>query len=328
MRGYFTRLAKQSGLAIGAGSPYTQVDLGSRSSVAPESAKAPLHVETVDLVNPSAEDRGSQSLAAHWSSFERGTRDKAVSASRRRTPADINDSPTFGGETEPGGKHVPSREASDYSVSIFPDNSNQQIVQLSETKLVRQGSPHSSALKDNAGAGWPEADGTSGKRGEQRWVGKGGVVRVGERGGPVQQRLALDPDSFSEVARVLGQQGPNSSIPLDYLDDIREWLSSPPNRIEVIQSSEADANPKKAFTAFEQDVGSLVPNFSDRDPSSQNDIQEFSLSIGSISIVVEQPGQPQKDRPVSRQPLERESDGAQPGPRDTFALSRSYFRGF
>ncbi|HEY3040667.1 MAG TPA: hypothetical protein VGJ66_18155 [Pyrinomonadaceae bacterium] len=318
MRGYFTGLAKQSGLAIGdfgAGSPKAKAHQDSSSRVSSGRAGATLpvetalHVDSVELVNPSAESGGSRSLATRSSSFQRGTGDQDASATGGGTPADIQ------------GTQSPGVEAKQ-----FPDSSNQQIVERSETKFICQGSSQSSTFVDNAGEGSFEADGPASETGEQSWAGQGGVVRVGERGRSDHQKSTLNRDLFSRVAPAPGRQGPDFSIPLDYLDDIREWLSSPPDSIEAIQTNEADSNPEKAFTASQQDVRLLVPNLSDR--SSQNDIQEFSLSIGSISIVVEQPAQPPIDRPASRQPVENQAASAQPGARDTFALSRSYFRGF
>ena len=323
MKSYFTGLAKQSGLAIGAfgaGSLRAKARQDSSSLVPSGRAGAAvpietaLHVESVELVNPSADDRGSRSLATRSSSFQRGTRDQDVSATGHRTSADIL------------GTHIHGTQSPGVEAKQFPDSSNQQIVERSETSLISQGSSQFSAVGDNAGEGSLEADGPGSETGEQSWAGQGGVVRVGERGGSNYQRSTLDRDLFSEVAPALGRQGPDFPIPLDYLDDIREWLSSPPNSIEAIRTSEADSNSEKAFTASEQDVRVLVPNLSDR--SSQNDIQEFSLSIGSISIVVEQPAQPPIDRPATRQSVENQPASAQPAARDTFALSRSYFRGF
>lgn len=317
MRGYFTRLAKQSGLAIGsAGAASAQAKAHLRSSpraspAAARNVETPLHFESVDLITPSAADPGSPSLTDRGSSFGRGLLNQDAFASGPAMPADINGAQSFRGE-----------------VSSFPDSSNQQIAKLSETKLVRQGSSRPSASADNVGEGWAEADGPGGERSEQPWTGQGGVVRVGERRGSNDQRSTLDSASFSEVAPAIGRQNPDFSIPPDYLEDIREWLSSTPNSIEAIRSSEDDSNPGKAFTASKQEVRALVPNLSDRDGSSQKDIQEFSLSIGSISIVVEQPAQAPNDRPASRQPIERQPASAQTGATDTFALSRSYFRGF
>lgn len=306
MRGYFKSLAKQSGVAVGAGGSSAP---GSPLRIAPDRAPTPPHAEGVDLINSTAasEDPGSRTLTSHWSSIERGPRDHEGGR--------FNDLKTPGVGTEHG-KHGPGADVS--------DSADQQAVELSETRLIRSGSAHSFAFEAKQGS---EADGPSGNKGEQRWTGKGGVIRVGEPGSSFPQKLAGEQDSLSELAHTL-RQGPDYSISREDLEGIREWLSSPPHSIEAIQNrAAADLNPPKVFSASE-DIRSLVPNFSDRESGSQTEIQEFSLSIGSISVVVEQPAQPPPDRPASRRPVESESATGQPGVRDTFALSRSYFRGF
>lgn len=268
MRGYFTRLAKQSGVAINASNPSARARPGPLPRVPPDGTSPSLHLETVDLVDslPPGEE-----------------------VTRQATRSD----PKISSESEQAGRQV-----------AVSDVFNPPFSTPSRTGFFRQRSTRSLAL-EKAGESESEVAALSSEALEKESGGKGGVVRVGERASSIEQKFASD-----------------------YLEGVREWLSSPPNRIEAIQSSEAEANPRKAFTAFEQEVGSLVPNFSDRDPASQNDIQEFSLSIGSISIVVEEPAQQPKQRPNSVQPIESASVSTQPRARDAFALSRSYFRGF
>lgn len=294
MRGYFTRLAKQSGAAIGAGNPSARARPGPLPRVPPDGAGAPLHVETVAWANSltPAEDVGLQSRAG-----ERSTRNQDASEGARR----------------------PTRN--DPNISSESD-SNKQIGELSETSFFRLGSTRSRASE-----GQPEVAGSTSEALEKQASGKGGVVRVGERGSSSEQKPAPEPDSFTEVALAIARQ--EASIPRDYLADIREWLSSPPVTSEAIESrSAAHRSPEKMSTAQEQADRSLHSNFVDRDSAPQHDIQEFSLSIGSISIVVEEPAQPPKQRSNSVQPVESASVSAQPGARDAFALSRSYFRGF
>jgi hypothetical protein len=321
MRGYFTRLAQQSGVAIGVSNPSTRARPGSHPRVPPVGAGAPLHVETVDWVDsfPPAEEVGLQSGSV-------GTSTSSQDASEGAGQPTHNDQ-HIPSDSEQAKRQVAASDVPNPSIATSSDGSSKQIVELSETSFFRQGSTSPLALERASERG--DVAGSSSEGLKKQWVGEGGVVRVGERGNSSEQKPAPEPDPFDEVARAIAR--PEPSIPRDYLAGIREWLSSPPvisEAIETIESRDArDRNPAKGSTAQKQ-ADRSHSNFVPRDSAPQNDIQEFSLSIGRISIVVEQPAQPPRDRPASPQPAERDSASGQSGGRDAFALSRSYFRGF
>jgi hypothetical protein len=321
MRGYFTRLAKQSGVAIGVSNPSARARPSSRPRVPPVGAGPPLHVEAVNWVDsfPPAEEVGWQSGSVDGSTRNQDGSEGAWQPipNDRQIPSD----------SEQAKRQVAASDVPNTSIATSSDGSNKQIVELSETSFSRQSSTRSLGLERASERG--DVAGSSSEGPKKQWGEKGGVVRIGERRKSIEQKPAPEPDPFDEVARAIVR--PEPSIPRDYLAGIREWLSSPPvisEAIETIESRDAwDRNPAKISTAEEQ-ADRSHSNFVPRDSAPQNDIQEFSLSIGRISIVVEQPAQPLKDRPASRQPVETRPASEQSGGRDAFALSRSYFRGF
>jgi hypothetical protein len=323
MRGnYFTRLAEQSGLAIGVRNQSARARPASYPLVPAVGAEAPLHVETVDWANsvPPSEGGGLPS-----SSVERSTRDQDASEGAWQPTRNKQQIPSGSEQAE---RQLAASALPNPSIATSSDDSNKRIVELSETSFFRHGSTRSATLEKAGERG--NVAGSSSEGLKRSSGGMAGVIRVGDHGNSIEQKPAPETDPFTEVARVIARHEP--SIPGDYLADIREWLSSPMITSEAIETTESrdvwNRNPRKVSTAQEQADRSLQFNLVPRDSAPQNDIQEFSLSIGRISIVVEQPAQPPKERAARPQPVERKSASGQSGARDTFALSRSYFRGF
>ncbi|HEX3231180.1 MAG TPA: hypothetical protein VHQ95_19530, partial [Pyrinomonadaceae bacterium] len=118
------------------------------------------------------------------------------------------------------------------------------------------------------------------------------------------------------------------SIPHEYLEGIREWLDSPPIEIEGSEPRRALQQSAESTFGTVKDPGqSPRPTIVDPEASPQNEIQEFSLSIGSISIVVEEPPAP-RPQPNNVPPQTAATVSPAPPAHDAFALSRRYFRGF
>jgi len=221
------------------------------------------------------------------------------------------------------------------SIRSAADRPNNQIAELSETSFVIPGSTFSLDLTGN------EREHESGSRTgslEKHFAEKGGVVRVGEQVSAGERKPDAEVRPNLEVGRESGLQ---SSIRSDYLEGIREWLETPSITSEAgLTGRDVDQPPEQVSTPLDPaDQSQWVPRapraaqdlhtvFVEREPDPQNEIQEFSLSIGSISIVVEEPAQQPKLRSNSVQPVESALVNAQPRARDAFALSRSYFRGF
>ena len=86
-------------------------------------------------------------------------------------------------------------------------------------------------------------------------------------------------------------------------------------------------SPESAFATVKERGQLTRPTLVDREVPPQNEMQEFSLSIGSISIVVEEPPAP-KQQVNHVQPQTAVAVSPAPPAHDAFALSRRYFRGF
>jgi len=154
---------------------------------------------------------------------------------------------------------------------------------------------------------------------------KAGVIRVGEPENSLELETARDADlsgeTFPEAAPAL------VSIPRDYLEGIREWLNSP--AIEFKKGEErqiAKADSSTTFTRSKDDDHFSRPKVPEPPIPPQSEIQEFSLSIGSISIVVEDGAPKQLTNSVPQQPSAPVKSA--PQTHDAFALTRRYFRGF
>jgi hypothetical protein len=154
----------------------------------------------------------------------------------------------------------------------------------------------------------------------------GGVIRVGEPENPTKTKTTKAPESSSELFR--SDVPMATSIPHEYLEGIREWLDSPPIEIEHSDGrNPLQQSPESAFVTMKEPAQSTRPTLVDPEAPPQNEIQEFSLSIGSISIVVEEPPAP-KQQANHVQPQTPAAVSPAPPAHDAFALSRRYFRGF
>jgi len=150
---------------------------------------------------------------------------------------------------------------------------------------------------------------------------KGGVIRVGESESPIEMKTESSSELFRRDVPVA------TSIPDEYLAGIREWLDSPPIEIEASERRKTLQQSPESAQVPVKDRGQALPTLRDSGVSPQNEIQEFSLSIGSISIVVEEPPAPKQQ--VNHVPPQTPAPVSAAAPaHDAFALSRRYFRGF
>ena len=149
------------------------------------------------------------------------------------------------------------------------------------------------------------------------------MIRVGESENPIEMKATESPQSSSERDLPVA-----TSIPHEYLEGIREWLDSPPFEIEAREHRGAlKQSPESALVTMKEPGQAMLPTPGDSGVSAQNEIQEFSLSIGSISIVVEDPPAP-KQPANNVQPQRAAAVNPAPPAHDAFALTRRYFRGF
>ena len=291
MKGYFRGLAKQTGLAFAGGNRTVRV----APSAAPDSISAsPLHIENIDLVE-------SSTLVGEGGLQHRANR-QAVEASafrgEREQPERAMDVETSA--TRPSDLTRSSTDNTPHSVSS---------TEVFETRFDAERSVPSTMPSRSSDLG-------SDTEGFEQSGSKPGVVRVGEGQDYVESRHKHELSNFAEAIRREEQ-----TIPREYLEGIREWLSSSVTRTEELENR----------IIAEHDSGPSTPSFPslvERDHQTQNQVQEFSLSIGSISVVVEEPAQPARPKQNNTQEAGHQSVNVQSRTSDAFALTRSYFRGF
>lgn len=287
MSGYFKSLVKQSGVNIGARNSST-LEHRATSHRAPDPV-TPLHVDTVAVAGPTGEvDRveGKPALTkpAYEISEQFTPREPIFDTSTNTPPAISTHSTEARSETKAPQQSEPSlARESPAAPETKPETSFEAPVSINEVIESRKTTP--------------------------------GVIRIGEIENDIDQPSISESD-----ARAFDRS--EFSIPPDYLEGIREWLTAPPVKNDEISTDHHDNDP----VALKPNERSRRPTI-ELDPASHDELQEFSLSIGSISIVVEEPAR-QPPPPTNTQPVEHAPANAQPRARDAFALNRNYFRGF
>ena len=305
MSGYFKSLVKQSGVSIG---------VRNSSAVARETVARPLapdritppHRESVAMVEPTAgelnhfETRTTENQAA--ATFGERVATRAPIANENDAATDI---PTI----------VSHRTRS--------TQTEQAALNQSESNLAQENSTDPAMPARRAGA-MMELSVLQHDVIENPTETPAGVIRVGEHRSASDRELATESDPLGETARALAQS--KFSIPPDYLEGIREWLASPPVNTDDVTTDRLIEHHDNDSPEPRESDRSLRPNI-ELNLSAPDELQEFSLSIGSISITVEEPAR-QPSPPTTLQPIERSPANTQPPASDAFALSRSYFRGF
>ena len=316
MKGYFSSLAKQSGVQIRAGKAPARPNPA--PEVRPTGPVAPLESETVHFVDsePAAvaqpvrqPDRHSPQDSDRQPTETSGYR--AVPEHPRAPAENLSQSESVTTSfAVPAVSNAPQETVTNNAVNIGPERL--------ETSLPSENSLASLVLEPPAEP-VPTGHDQTGAVLEDRSP-KKGVVRLRDEN-KIEIKTGPQTDSVGEKGRDLTPAA--SSIPHDYLEGIREWLTAPPvDRGE----SESRSRSEKAFTAVKEDHQPKRPHLVETG-SPQNEIQELSLSIGSISIVVEEAAQPKQPAPMT-QPQTNATASPAPQAHDAFALTRRYFRGF
>ncbi len=294
MKGYFSQLARHTGLHFTSaarstipGSPIANSD--SKPPVFGEqnaSPAAPLHVEEVTLVSP--------------------------------TPT----ASTLSTSTEPIGRSVPENAQTDQTSETTPSVQPSQTAQDTQAESVRSFpeafAVHESSQADDTGQGSSDTRDT---RSLSQVKGKDAPRGATEHQSPFPERnteqdqvstTAVAHDLQAERAIVsttqpqphepttnLPSQTANDLDPRDpvqrevlvrqYLREVRAWVAAPPTPIPDV--------PEKELTQATQLTSKWQPENSavEREPlqpatqATQLDVHETSLSIGSISVVIEDP---------------------------------------
>ena len=303
MKGYFSSLAKQSSVSIRGGRT-SQARLP--QAPRPETL-APLHSETVLFVDPTPT---TVRLVNDNQTPEVGS----LQAISQHSPVPI-EGPAISSQSRSTGRSLAtpalsnSTHRSRTGDTLGPVAPFENSFSMTNSPKVAIESPEKSEapLVERPDL---EVEGAPPK--------KGGVIRVGESESPIE----LKTESSSELFPVA------TSIPHEYLEGIREWLGAPPIEIEdSARRRTLQQSPESGFVTTKNSGESGRPTLVESDGPPQNEIQEFSLSIGSISIVVEEPPAPKQPANLA-QPQTPVAVSPAPPAHDAFALSRRYFRGF
>src|SRR5712691_9690861 len=117
MNGYFAHLAKLSGVPIGGSTPSARAGQGALPRVPPEVTEAPLHIESVALVDSSP--AGETALESH--SVERSVRRHDA----HESPELVRSDPRISGEDR-----LAAREVAEPSIAARSDDSDKQTEEL------------------------------------------------------------------------------------------------------------------------------------------------------------------------------------------------------
>jgi len=305
MKGYFSSLAKQSSVSIRGGQTS-----GARLPHAPMTETlAPLHSETILFVDSTP----TTVRPIHESQTTEETSPQGISIH----PPALIEGPDI--SNQGGSASLAPREISKTPYQTRPDETLRSVAPV-ENSLSIAKAP-AVAIEDSFDPGASlaerpdvELEGQASK--------KGGVIRVGESESPIESKTESSRAGSRRDVPVA------TSIPHEYLEGIREWLDSPPIEIEEsARRKTLQPSPESAFATVKERGQSTRPRLADPEVSPQNEIQEFSLSIGSISIVVEEPPAPKQQLNQVQPQTPSAVSPASPA-HDAFALSRRYFRGF
>src|SRR4029453_6915150 len=105
------------------------------------------------------------------------------------------------------------------------EQTEQTALNQSESDLAQENSTRPERSARRAGT-MPEVSVLKHEVIEDQTETTAGVIRVGEKRSASDPELVTESDPLSETARALAHR--EFSIPPDYLEGIREWLSSPP----------------------------------------------------------------------------------------------------
>jgi hypothetical protein len=360
MRGYFSQLARSTGIRIAparthAAAPHAESRAEPRAAV----TAAPPHVEEVTFVEQPpdprrADGRAEESEAAgdrtrrvsdagrarpdSQHSAEAARRDaSAVSADSAASPLDAElprgESPAGSPAPRPddaADEHLDALDAGD-----TPRTSARATAE-SPTPRPERRTPDSRAEQSRAveiREGFPsESEGELTARadapGEQERVSNQGTRldarRAARRG---EEPDASDEPAAAELAATIDdERGARVGLVRQYLREVRAWVEASPEPEDVLPewAGEAEESPpgRRAgeSRAAEASV-SLEPP-----PARAPEVQDVSLSIGSISIVVE--GTQQQQIPVTPPPQQQAPAGAHGAPAAPVDLSRYYIRRF
>ncbi len=361
MSDYFSHLARASGLAVGKRptasgvAPHGRVATAShvgapatRATVAAGAAPGPAHVEHIIFVEqprdaarragefegtgdetarPEREGRAAigtgrgESPVGRSSRRERGSREDA----RPGSPDDAAHRRTRAPESSSTAREVrPAPPA--------PEEGSIGFVVTDDAGWTTQGTRRPESISSDAAE---ESDDSARASSQVRTHAREEVVLVAPHESPDARGARQTHDrADASDARALDSLDP-AEAPRAYLREIIEWISAPPSaqtndeeeRVRA-RRGEREAAEASAVAAIEivneRDVASAarVRAEAERGPG----VDDFTLSIGSIHVVVEEPQGQVNARPAPQSPTPAQSGRATAGDDGVSRLRRHYIR--
>lgn len=317
MNNYFSRLAKHTGLKIGPRST------ANRIAASPPSAfqnallpEAPLEVEEVKSVDPSRDafsvrhDAQAQDLASHEAALP-GSEGRSVGHGRESAippPLDPSD------QARPGVTHPPehetvSLEAGGRQIESAANRSSKSAPPIAHHVIETYVVNDSTASPSTSLAGqMPPPSGAK--------VEVGGIEAMAER--PASQPRSFAPRGRLQTANPAQSPDEPAATKLTASwEDVYEWIQAAPDLMEREGAATGSRGPMPSLELH--GMSDLAPP---AERGNEPEAQDFQLSIGNISIVVEAPPPP---TPAQIVPPVRAVTPPEPK-REVSRLSRHYIR--
>jgi hypothetical protein len=337
MKGYFFRLAQQTGLRRKPQANAAQQKSGGVVEPRPASSTEPRHSlkpldqeETRFVSEPHTASSSHTSRQADDINASLPLKKQAVETSSRENDFSTESARNFSARdlhrassefqesaTDAGRNNQASTDASNIEARLQPQDARIRIVQPTTPQETFRHQDHAQTLQPS------EADAQSAAL----------SVSQKEIGGPaaVEARESLikkEPEHFKETASLL-ESGVTDKELLQkvFFKEINEWIAAPVETVAETESREPTAleENRQLVSLIEPDANAAAQLFRaqarERERLEQHDL---SLSIGSISIVIEEPPAQAQPQPVQTQP--RAETNRSQGSREFSRLSRHYIR--
>jgi hypothetical protein len=297
MKGYFARIAEQSGLRYPGGNAETRVLSGGKRTHEP----APLEREETVLVSSSGATENAMAKIERDDiepSQSGPDQESTQSTGREREPSVSRTAPVQS-PAGPATRPVLNEGRADAG----PDENRKKSAAVMEvSRMAPNGVAKVDTAITQAASGGLEHSGTERER-TRRADGLDSMQpRVAKPADPLSRRGSESAPYFAKTAEIIekGKTGAEDAQTI-LLREVHEWVASSPAEA----SAEHDETPPspEAVRPIEQRVAILRE--SDREERAERARpveQSFELSIGTISVIVEEPEKPRQPEAPARRP--------------------------
>jgi|GEM_PF-3876280 len=343
MKGYFKQLAHQTGLTFESGSKPSSALNNSRTQNASAPTQtgtraktSPLHVEEVTYVAqpPSTArttpDRVDKEIAQKSSTVNKHLEANTFTETSEpdRTPSSPEPLPHTTVEIGP---QTFSAEAP------LPDTGHQSSLADSTEKEFRASVHQAREVFDESLSSAQAVGLENFSQGREIFQDTFAESSQTESGGPsdaqkassLKQKPEQLPLHEAEAVRTSALEQTETATVQHYLKEVMEWISAPPeideseleqtHRTKILRAPESENN---FALEHERDAAAVARPAHAREP----EVQDLNLSIGTISIVIEEPKA--AAAPALPAPVQRAESSHAPARRESPSLSRYYLRSF